>query len=98
MWRPPGGACIGEGSAEFARWFDRQRHQLRHGAEATVLAKLRGLAEQAPGSRELLEEELQYLTKRREMIRYAEFVATGYPSGSGSVESANKVVIQARLK
>ena len=32
------------------------------------------------------------------MIRYEEFVAAGYPIGSGSVESANKVVIQSRLK
>ena len=93
-----GRSVYGEGSAEFTRWFDRQRHQLRHGEEAAVLAELRRLAAQAPGSQELIEEKLQYLTKRREMIRYEEFVAAGYPIGSGSVESANKVVIQARLK
>ena len=93
-----GRSVYGEGSAEFRRWFDTQRHQLRHGEEAAVLAELRRLAEQAPTSQALLEEKLQYLTKRREMIRYAEFVAAGYPIGSGSVESANKVVIQARLK
>jgi hypothetical protein len=93
------GRCVyGEGSAEFTHWFEQQRHKLRHGEEAAVLAELRRLAQQAPGSRKLLEEKLQYLTKRREMIRYAEFVAAGYPIGSGSVESANKVVIQARMK
>lgn len=93
-----GRSVYGEGSAEFSRWFDRQRHQLRHGAEAEVLAELRRLAQQEPSSRELIEEKLQYLMKRRAMIRYAEFVAAGYPIGSGSVESANKVVIQARMK
>lgn len=93
-----GRSVYGEGSAEFTRWFDTQRHQLRHGEEEEVLAELRRLAEQAPGSQELIEAKLQYLTKRRELIRYAEFVAAGYPIGSGSVESANKVVIQARLK
>lgn len=93
-----GRSVYGEGSAEFTCWFATQRHQLRHGAEEEVLAELRRLAQQEPSSRELIEEKLQYLTKRREMIRYAEFVGAGYPIGSGSVESANKVVIQARLK
>lgn len=88
----------GEQSAEFKQWFETRRHQLRHGEEEEVLAELRRLCEQEPAKQELLEEKLQYLTKRREMIRYEEFVKAGYPIGSGSVESANKVVIQARLK
>jgi len=93
-----GRSVYGEQSAEFQQWFEKQRHQLRHGAEEEVLAELRRLAQQALGSRELIEDSLQYLQKRREMIRYEEFVAAGYPIGSGSVESANKVVIQARMK
>ena len=32
------------------------------------------------------------------MITYARFQAQGYPIGSGSVESANKVVVESRLK
>ncbi len=32
------------------------------------------------------------------MTRYASFRAQGYPIGSGSVESANKVVVQSRMK
>ncbi|MDX2030144.1 MAG: hypothetical protein SF339_05720, partial [Blastocatellia bacterium] len=71
---------------------------LRHGEEEEVLAALRRLSQQEPTKRELIEEKLQYLTKRREMIRYEKFVKTGYTIGSGSVESANKLVIQARLK
>ncbi len=93
-----GRSVYGEGSAQFTRWFDAQRHQLRHGEEEEVLAELRRLSQQEPTSQESIEEKLQYLRKRREMIRYEEFVAAGYPIGSGSVESANKVVIQARLK
>ncbi|MBO0723590.1 MAG: ISKra4 family transposase [Blastocatellia bacterium] len=93
-----GRIVYGEGSAEFSRWFDTQRHQLRHGEEEEVLSELRSLAKQEPASQELIEEKLNYLTKRREMIRYEEFVKAGYPIGSGSVESANKVVIQARMK
>lgn len=93
-----GRSVYGEGSAEFTRWFDARRHQLRHGKQEEVLLELRRLSQQEPSSQELIEEKLQYLRKRREMIRYQEFVAAGYPIGSGSVESANKVVIQARLK
>ena len=33
-----------------------------------------------------------------DQIRYAEFQAQGYPIGSGAVESANKLVVEARLK
>ena len=41
---------------------------------------------------------LAYLEKRREQLRYAEFIRAGYPIGSGVVESANKLVVEARLK
>ena len=41
---------------------------------------------------------LGYLEKRRDQIRYVEFQAQGYPIGSGAVESANKLVVEARLK
>jgi hypothetical protein len=93
-----GRSVYGEGSTEFSRWFETQRHQLRHGEQEEVLIELRRLSQQEPAKQELIEDSLQYLTKRRELIRYQEFVAAGYPIGSGSVESANKVVIQARMK
>lgn len=41
---------------------------------------------------------LEYLEQRQDQIRYAEFAAAGYPIGSGAVESANKLVVEARLK
>jgi hypothetical protein len=39
-----------------------------------------------------------YFTKRLAQVQYATFQAAGYPIGSGSTESANKVVVEARLK
>jgi len=36
--------------------------------------------------------------KRRVLLAYGRFQAQGYPIGSGSVESANKVVMEARLR
>jgi len=41
---------------------------------------------------------VQYLEKRRGQMDYARFQAAGYPIGSGSVESGNKVVVEARMK
>ena len=39
-----------------------------------------------------------YLATRQEHMRYATFTAAGYPIGSGCVESAHKLVVEARLK
>ena len=41
---------------------------------------------------------LAYLEKRQAQLEYPRFCQQGWPIGSGMVESANKVVVQARLK
>ena len=38
-----------------------------------------------PAARKVVKGSLEYLEKRREQIRYAEFQAMGYPIGSGAV-------------
>ena len=47
---------------------------------------------------ETIAKALAYLEKRVGQLRYAAFRAQGYPIGSGIVESANKLVVEARLK
>src|SRR5215472_15888318 len=42
--------------------------------------------------------ELNYLLKRKTMMQYREFRRDGWPIGSGMVESANKNIVEARLK
>jgi len=97
-----GQAVYGEGTVASALWLSAQAHTLKHGDPEEVLAALAGLAvEGAPdpeAAREVRDRTLQYLRKRREQIAYADFQAAGYPIGSGSVESANKLVVEARLK
>jgi len=98
-----GQAVLGTGTEATATWLAEQLHALKHGSEATVLATLAGLRERAvaAGTAEVLdviETSLGYLEKRREQLRYGAFRAEGYPIGSGSVESGNKLVTQARLK
>jgi hypothetical protein len=41
---------------------------------------------------------LAYLEKRKQQTQYPLFQAQGWPIGSGSVESGNKLVVAARLK
>lgn len=43
-------------------------------------------------------EQLSYLRKREALMDYPQFRQLGWPIGSGSVESANKLVVEARLK
>jgi hypothetical protein len=97
-------AIFGQGSAESGRWFHVQLRELKEGDPDLVLAKLKGirddllLQEGRAEAAEVVGSTLDYLDKRRAMIRYAEFTAAGYPIGSGIVESANKLVVEARLK
>jgi hypothetical protein len=95
-------AVFGPGTAQASEWLGRWVHELRHGDPEAVLAALRDLpttdAPDPVSAAQTREEVLAYLEKRRSMIAYAEFVAAGYPIGSGMVESANKLVVEARLK
>ena len=47
---------------------------------------------------EVVAENLAYLDKREAQMQYPSFQQAGWPIGSGMVESANKVVVEARLK
>jgi hypothetical protein len=45
-----------------------------------------------------MQEKLAYLHKREAHMHYPSYQEAGWPIGSGSVESANKLVVEARLK
>jgi hypothetical protein len=83
-------------------WLDRWLHELEYGDPDAVLREVAALPRVPVGTGSSVEyprdTALQYLTKRREQIAYAAFRAAGYPIGSGAVESANKLVVEARLK
>ncbi len=100
-----GEAVWGEGSEASQAWREKMLHELKHGSPVQVLDQLRELQRQtqAAGPDDgatlmTLETSLGYLNKRRAHIEYAQFQALGYPIGSGSVESGNKLVVEARLK
>lgn len=92
-----GQALWGEGSCEARQWLDGQAHRLKHEGPKQVLAELRLLSEEHP-QMEVLGENLAYLSKREGQMQYPLYQAEGWPIGSGAVESANKLVVEARLK
>ena len=96
-----GRAVFGPGTAAFSDWLGVQAHTFKHGDPDVVLAAVRTLdlttAVQSDAARHQAEA-LAYFEKRRAQIAYADFRHRGYPIGSGAVESANKLVVEARLK
>ncbi len=79
-----------------ARWLEGVLHRLKHQGPARVLRHLSWLAARYPSP--LMEEKLTYLQKREAHMQYPTYQEAGWPIGSGSVESANKLVVEARLK
>jgi hypothetical protein len=94
-------ATFGPGTAATSEWVARQAHELKHGDPDRVLAALDALplaqAAQPAEAPRLRDETRAYLAARRAQIAYADFLAAGYPIGSGCAESAAKAVVQARL-
>ena len=94
--------CMGATAAD--TWVQEQAHILKHDEHgaAKVLKALAHLpidqANDPAAARQARETALNYLTKRLDQIQYATFQAQGFPIGSGSVESANKLVVEVRLK
>lgn len=79
-----------------ARWLEGMLHRLKHQGPERVLEHLAFLAAHYPSP--AIQEDLAYLQKREAHMHYPLYQQAGWPIGSGSVESANKVVVEARLK
>jgi len=89
-------ACQEQGVQLGGGWMAQQRERLKTEGGTAVLATLRQLQEAYPQVD--LDEPLGYLARREAMLQYPRFQAEGWPIGSGIVESANKLVVEARLK
>ena len=79
-----------------AKWLEGVLHRLKHQGPHRVLTHLAWLGARYPSPP--MQEKLAYLQKREAHMQYPTYQAAGWPIGSGSVESANKVVVEARLK
>jgi hypothetical protein len=92
-----GEAVLGTGHASLAAWQTRQLHHLKQQGPAELLVSLRRFAAEhltVP----VVAENLAYLEKRVAQLQYPSFQAAEWPIGSGMGESANKLVVEARLK
>jgi hypothetical protein len=83
----------GPGTPATRAWIATQAHALKHDGPDSVLAALRALP-----AGEHRDTALGYLGPRLAQLQYPTIRAAGYPIGSGIVESANKVVVEDRLK
>lgn len=94
-------AVFGQGTEACAAWLGPQLHELRNGKPEKVLDALISLAANETPDAQIAETVLgrhNYLARRIDQIQYDTFAADGYSIGSGMVESANKHLVQARLK
>lgn len=92
-----GEALLGTEHASLRAWQQRWLHDLKHQGAAVVLERLRKLAAGYENI-EVVTENLAYLEKRLAQMEYQAFVEEGWPIGSGLVESANKLVVEVRMK
>jgi hypothetical protein len=82
-------------------WLAPRLHRLKHEGPESLLAEFHQQLDQTTALAQPppeVTEALTYLDKRVALMQYPAFAAAGWPLGSGSVESANKLVVEARLK
>jgi hypothetical protein len=91
-------AAFGVGNPAASTWVAHWLHELKHGDPDTVIAAVRALPAPTAEAGAVRDTAARYLKRRRSQIAYAAFRQAGYPIGSGIVESANKLVVEARLK
>jgi Uncharacterised protein family (UPF0236) len=75
----------------------RSLHVLKHRGPSLLLRWYERLPETIKAL-EAVQKQWDYFGKRLNLMQYPDYQQQGWPIGSGMVESANKVVVQARLK
>jgi hypothetical protein len=80
-----------------ARMLERCLHVLKHRGPGALVRMADRLTEREL-NQEAVREHLTYLRKRLPLMQYPLFRRAGWPIGSGMVESANQLVVEARLK
>lgn len=84
--------------AEATEWVLRQKGALAHSRLRDVLAAVRQLYPRHTPLPADVGQAIGYLFHNRRRMDYAAFRAAGFPIGSGTIESACKTVVQARMK
>lgn len=90
-----------EGSAEAARWVMHRLQLLLEGKVGYVIGGLKQSITKHKLSgrkRAKVEKAIEYMKKRRQYMAYDEYLAKGYPIGSGVVEGACRSLVKDRME
>jgi hypothetical protein len=90
-------AVWGAASSAAREWVKEQARGLKQEGPAKLLAQIDALCQAHPAAEGVVEHR-NYLQKREGQMQYPSYRAQGLPIGSGAMESANKLVVEARLK
>lgn len=88
--------CLGPDQA--AAWVSAQKTHLLQDRLRDVMRAIRHLYPHGTPLPDPVRQAIGYLFSQRQRMRYGTFRKAGYPIGSGSVESACKVLVQQRMK
>ena len=89
---------FGQEQAASARWVESQKSQLWNSGARQVIRAIRNLCPRGQPLPEKVRGTVGYIFNHRWRMRYQQFREAGYPIGSGTVESACKLVMQERMK
>lgn len=92
------GVAFGEGTPAAASWVSHQKQLLAHSNLCQVVHNVRLLYPRGQPLPDPVRKAVLYLFANRWRMRYREFRQAGCPIGSGTVESACKVVVQQRMR
>lgn len=101
LWQAASSYQDGNPARTQQQWFERMRHQLRHGFGKRIIKELDWLSKSkntTESTKPILRQVRDYLRTHLEHIQYKAFKKLGLPIGSGMVESAYKWLIQQRFK
>lgn len=87
-----------EGSQKAHRWIHQISTDLRSGKVKRVINRLKKISPTTLQAKEKLDSLIRYYTDNVQRMRYDEYLCLGYGIGSGSVESAHKQVVHARMR
>src|SRR5215210_2453078 len=93
-----GNGIFGQGTPEAMRWVKQWEKELWEGSVEAVIVALHRESKREGEAGQAAREQFHYFEANRERMRYSEYRAAGYPIGSGTVESACKRLIGARMK
>jgi hypothetical protein len=94
---------LAEGSKEAEEWVQKKEAQLRAGRVGYVIGGLKqmltkGRRIRGQGKQDRLKHIIHYFERNRHRMQYDEYLASGYPIGTGAVEGTCKNLVKERME